>query len=107
MKWRIAVGDSQGNPAKVQLVPARVELAPVTVQVPNEWVNEAARRMLAMENVIRKVASGMSLELRYPAPTAQPAASRRTQVYKTIHSLLLSILTIRICFRYMTYIEDS
>ncbi|KAI8538463.1 hypothetical protein RHMOL_Rhmol09G0106000 [Rhododendron molle] len=40
--------------------------------------------MLVMENVIRRAASGMPLELRYPAPTAQPAqvaTSRRTQEF--------------------------
>ncbi|KAI8559981.1 hypothetical protein RHMOL_Rhmol04G0219300 [Rhododendron molle] len=66
MKWRIAVVVSQGNPT----------------EVPIEWVNEAVRRMLAMENVIRRAVSGMPLELRYPAPRAQlaqVAASRRTQ----------------------------
>ncbi|KAI8538396.1 hypothetical protein RHMOL_Rhmol09G0099800 [Rhododendron molle] len=51
-------------------------------KVPAEWVNEALRRMLALENLVRRAAQGMPLQLRYPAPTAQPAqaaASRRTQ----------------------------
>ncbi|KAI8555277.1 hypothetical protein RHMOL_Rhmol05G0162500 [Rhododendron molle] len=38
-----------------------------------EWVNEAVRCVLAMENVIRTAASGMPLELHYPAPTPPPA----------------------------------
>ncbi|KAI8559891.1 hypothetical protein RHMOL_Rhmol04G0211100 [Rhododendron molle] len=53
-------------------------------KVPVEWVNEAVRRMLALENVVRRAAYGFPLELRYPAPTAQPAQTatpRRTQVY--------------------------
>ncbi|KAI8559159.1 hypothetical protein RHMOL_Rhmol04G0151800 [Rhododendron molle] len=53
------------------------------LQVPVEWVNEVVRRMLALENVVRRAASGMTLELRYPAPAAQPAhaaGSRRAQV---------------------------
>ncbi|KAI8538495.1 hypothetical protein RHMOL_Rhmol09G0108300 [Rhododendron molle] len=74
--WKIAMVDTQGNPAEVHLAPARVEPAPVTVPncmlVPNEWVNEAVRHMLAMENVIRRVASGMPLEFHYPAPTPPP-----------------------------------
>ncbi|KAI8560040.1 hypothetical protein RHMOL_Rhmol04G0223900 [Rhododendron molle] len=73
---------AEGNPAEVQLVPARIEPAAVTVQVPVEWVNEAVRRMLALENVVRRAAYGFPLELRYPAPTAQPAQTatpRRTQ----------------------------
>ncbi|KAI8568229.1 hypothetical protein RHMOL_Rhmol02G0182400 [Rhododendron molle] len=80
--WKVDVVDSQGNPAKVQLAPARVEPAAVTVQVPVEWVNEAIRRMLALENMVRRAASGFPLELRYLAPTAQPAqaaAPRRAQ----------------------------
>ncbi|KAI8571955.1 hypothetical protein RHMOL_Rhmol01G0161200 [Rhododendron molle] len=51
-------------------------------KVPAEWVNEALRRMLALENLVRRAAQGMPLQLRYPAPAAQPAqaaASRRTQ----------------------------
>ncbi|KAI8542634.1 hypothetical protein RHMOL_Rhmol08G0152900 [Rhododendron molle] len=107
MPWKVKVVDSHGNQAEVQLVPARVEPTVVTIQVPVEWVNEAIRRMLALENVVRRAASGMPLELRYPTPTAQPAASQRTQVYKMTHSHLLSILTIRIYFRYMTCIDDS
>ncbi|KAI8555030.1 hypothetical protein RHMOL_Rhmol05G0142500 [Rhododendron molle] len=82
LPWKVKVVDSQGNPAKVQLVPARVEPAAVTVQVPVEWVNEAVRRMLALENVVRRAVSGMPLELRYPASTAQLAqavAPRRIQ----------------------------
>ncbi|XP_058201345.1 uncharacterized protein LOC131316089 [Rhododendron vialii] len=53
LTWQIAVVDSQGNPAELHLVPAKVEPTPITVPVPNEWVNEAVRRMLALENVIR------------------------------------------------------
>ncbi|XP_058193894.1 uncharacterized protein LOC131310732 [Rhododendron vialii] len=53
LRWQIAVVDSQGNLAELHLIPARVEPAPVTVPVSNEWVNEAVRRMLALENVIR------------------------------------------------------
>ncbi|KAI8572472.1 hypothetical protein RHMOL_Rhmol01G0201600 [Rhododendron molle] len=44
--WKVDVVDSQGNPA----------------EVPVEWVNEAVRRMLALENVVRRAASGMPLE---------------------------------------------
>ncbi|KAI8542870.1 hypothetical protein RHMOL_Rhmol08G0173700 [Rhododendron molle] len=80
--WKVDVVDSQGNPAEVQLTPARIEPAAVMVQVPAEWVNEAVCRMLALENVVRRAASGFQLELRYLAPPAQPAqaaASRRTQ----------------------------
>ncbi|KAI8568400.1 hypothetical protein RHMOL_Rhmol02G0196100 [Rhododendron molle] len=79
--WKISVVDNQGNPAEAHLTPARVEPAPVTILVPSEWVNEAVRRKLAMENVIIRVASGMPLELHYPTPTpppAQPAAIPRT-----------------------------
>ncbi|KAI8542628.1 hypothetical protein RHMOL_Rhmol08G0152300 [Rhododendron molle] len=47
--------------------------------VPNEWVNEAIRLMLAMENVIRRAASGMPLELHYPAPTPPPAQRAAAQ----------------------------
>ncbi|XP_058216804.1 uncharacterized protein LOC131327676 [Rhododendron vialii] len=71
LTWQIAVVDFQGNPAELHLVPARVEPAPVTVPVPNEWVNEAVRRMLALENVKRRAASGLPLDLRYPPPAAQ------------------------------------
>ncbi|KAI8568337.1 hypothetical protein RHMOL_Rhmol02G0190300 [Rhododendron molle] len=73
---------SEGNPAEVHLVPARVEPPSVIVSVPNEWVNEAIRHMLAMENVIRRAASGLPLELRYLAPSpprAQRAAAKRPQ----------------------------
>ncbi|KAI8572910.1 hypothetical protein RHMOL_Rhmol01G0237700 [Rhododendron molle] len=78
--WKVDVVDHQGNPTEVELVPARIE--PAAVTVPVEWVNEAIRRMLALENVVRRAAQGMPLQLRYPAPAAQPAqaaASRRTQ----------------------------
>ncbi|KAI8555090.1 hypothetical protein RHMOL_Rhmol05G0147300 [Rhododendron molle] len=47
-----------------------------------EWVNEAIRRMLALENVVRRAASGLPLKLRYPAPSpprAQRAAAKRPQ----------------------------
>ncbi|KAI8530384.1 hypothetical protein RHMOL_Rhmol11G0054100 [Rhododendron molle] len=80
--WKVDVVDHQGNTAEVELVPALREPAAVTVQVPAEWVNEALRRMLALENLVRRAAQGMPLQLRYPAPAAQPAqaaASRRTQ----------------------------
>ncbi|KAI8542865.1 hypothetical protein RHMOL_Rhmol08G0173200 [Rhododendron molle] len=82
MSWKISVVDTQGNPAEIHLVPARAEPESVTVSVPNECVNEAVRRMLAMENVIRRAASGMPLELHYLAPTpplAQRAAAQRPQ----------------------------
>ncbi|XP_058217371.1 uncharacterized protein LOC131328443 [Rhododendron vialii] len=82
MSWKIVVVDTQGNPAEIRLVPARVELAPVTNPVPIEWVNEVIRRMLAMENVIRRAVSGMPLELHYPTPTpspVQPAVVQRSQ----------------------------
>ncbi|KAI8524807.1 hypothetical protein RHMOL_Rhmol13G0178500 [Rhododendron molle] len=69
MSWKIPVVDTQGNPTEIHLVPARAEPPSVTVSVPNEWVNEAVRRMLAMENVIRRAASGMPLELCYPTPS--------------------------------------
>ncbi|KAI8522295.1 hypothetical protein RHMOL_RhmolUnG0004900 [Rhododendron molle] len=48
-------------------------------QEPNEWVNEAVRRMLAIENVIRRATSGMPLELHYPAPTPPPAQRAAAQ----------------------------
>ncbi|KAI8542994.1 hypothetical protein RHMOL_Rhmol08G0184100 [Rhododendron molle] len=70
---RVDVVDHQGNTAEVELVPALREPAAVTVQVPAEWVNEALRRMLALENLVRRAAQGMPLQLRYPAPAAQPA----------------------------------
>ncbi|KAI8536034.1 hypothetical protein RHMOL_Rhmol10G0224100 [Rhododendron molle] len=75
MSWTIPVTDAQGNLAEIHLVPARVEPPPVTVPAPAEWVNEAVRRMLALENLVRRVAGGFQLELRYPAPTA-PQAQR-------------------------------
>ncbi|KAI8524694.1 hypothetical protein RHMOL_Rhmol13G0168300 [Rhododendron molle] len=52
------------------------------LQVPNEWVNEAIHRMLALENVVRRAVSGLPLELRYPAPSpprVQRAATQRPQ----------------------------
>ncbi|KAI8550606.1 hypothetical protein RHMOL_Rhmol06G0120500 [Rhododendron molle] len=82
MSWKILVVDTQGNPAKIHLVPARVEPPSVTVPVPNEWVNEAIRRILAMENMIRRAASGIPLELRYTAPSpprAPRAAAQKPQ----------------------------
>ncbi|KAI8529956.1 hypothetical protein RHMOL_Rhmol11G0016300 [Rhododendron molle] len=91
MSWKIPVVDTQGNPVEIHLVPARVKPPSVTVplnnielplHVPNEWVNEAIRRMVAMENVIRRAASGMPLELLHPAPSpprAQRAATQRPQ----------------------------
>ncbi|KAI8562215.1 hypothetical protein RHMOL_Rhmol03G0017400 [Rhododendron molle] len=80
--WKVDVVDSQGNTTEVELVPALREPAAVTVQVPIEWVNEALRRMLALENLVRRAAQGMPLTLRYPAPAAQSAQAatpRRTQ----------------------------
>ncbi|KAI8559726.1 hypothetical protein RHMOL_Rhmol04G0196500 [Rhododendron molle] len=59
-----------------------VDIANTWFEVPNEWVNEAVRHMLAMENVIRRAASGIPIELRYPAlppPRAQRAAAQRPQ----------------------------
>ncbi|KAI8572595.1 hypothetical protein RHMOL_Rhmol01G0211800 [Rhododendron molle] len=53
LSWKIPVMHAQGNPAEIHLVPARVEPPSVSVLVPNEWVNEAIRRMLALENVVR------------------------------------------------------
>ncbi|KAI8530069.1 hypothetical protein RHMOL_Rhmol11G0026400 [Rhododendron molle] len=73
MLWKIAVLGTQGNPTEIHLVPARVPPTPLTVPVPNEWVNGAVRDMLAMENVIKRAASGIPLELHYPAPTPPPA----------------------------------
>ncbi|KAI8524686.1 hypothetical protein RHMOL_Rhmol13G0167500 [Rhododendron molle] len=55
--------------------------------VPNEWVNEAIHHMLAMENVIRRAASGMPLELHYPAPNPPPAQRAVTQRPHTRSSL--------------------
>ncbi|KAI8572071.1 hypothetical protein RHMOL_Rhmol01G0170200 [Rhododendron molle] len=77
MSWTIPVTDAQGNLAEIHLVPARVEPPPVTVPAPAECVNEAVRRMLALENLVRRAAGGFQLELRYPAPTA-PQAQRAT-----------------------------
>ncbi|KAI8538536.1 hypothetical protein RHMOL_Rhmol09G0111200 [Rhododendron molle] len=51
-------------------------------EVPNEWVNKAIRRMLALENVVRRAASGFPLELRYPArspPRGQRAAAKKLE----------------------------
>ncbi|KAI8550536.1 hypothetical protein RHMOL_Rhmol06G0114800 [Rhododendron molle] len=82
MSWKIPVVDTQGNPAEIHVVPTRVEPSSVAIPVPNEWVNEAIRRMLAMENVIMRAASGPPLELRYPAPSpprVQRAAAQRPQ----------------------------
>ncbi|KAI8559670.1 hypothetical protein RHMOL_Rhmol04G0191600 [Rhododendron molle] len=59
--WKVDVVDHQGNTAEVELVPALREPAAVTVQVPAEWVNEALRRMLALENLVKKAAQGMPL----------------------------------------------
>ncbi|XP_058216522.1 uncharacterized protein LOC131327401 [Rhododendron vialii] len=74
--WKIAVVDSQGNPAELHLAPARVEPTPITVPVPTEWANEAVRRMLALENIVRRTASGLPLDLCYLTPTPPPAAQR-------------------------------
>ncbi|KAI8535445.1 hypothetical protein RHMOL_Rhmol10G0174800 [Rhododendron molle] len=93
MSWTVSVVDAQGNPAEIHLAPAKVEPPPVIVPVPNEWVNEAIRRMLALENVVRRAASGFPLELRYPAPSpprGQRAAAKKPQVYN--NTFLLSIL---------------
>ncbi|KAI8535752.1 hypothetical protein RHMOL_Rhmol10G0198200 [Rhododendron molle] len=82
MSWVVPVTDAQGNLAEIHLVPARVDPPPVTVPAPAEWVNEAVRRMLALENLVRRVAGGFQLELRYPAPTApqaQRAAGKKPQ----------------------------
>ncbi|KAI8571324.1 hypothetical protein RHMOL_Rhmol01G0110900 [Rhododendron molle] len=79
MSWIVPVADAQGNPAEIHLVPARVEPPPV----PTEWVNEAIRRMLALENLVRRAAGGFQLELRYLAPhppQAQRAAAKKPQV---------------------------
>ncbi|KAI8546934.1 hypothetical protein RHMOL_Rhmol07G0158200 [Rhododendron molle] len=62
-------------------------------QVPNEWVNKAIRRMLALENLVRRAAGGFPLELRYPAPSppqGQRAVAKKPQVYND--TFLLSIL---------------
>ncbi|KAI8535881.1 hypothetical protein RHMOL_Rhmol10G0209000 [Rhododendron molle] len=78
MSWTIPVTDAQGNLAEIHLVPARVEPPPVTVPALAEWVNEAVRRMLALENLVRRATSGLPLELHYPAsspPWAQRAAT--------------------------------
>ncbi|KAI8536173.1 hypothetical protein RHMOL_Rhmol10G0235600 [Rhododendron molle] len=83
MSWIVPVTDAQGNLAEIHLVPARVEPSPVTVPAPAEWVNEAVRRMLALENLVRRAAGGFQLELRYPAPTApqaERAAAKKPQV---------------------------
>ncbi|KAI8560438.1 hypothetical protein RHMOL_Rhmol04G0255200 [Rhododendron molle] len=82
MSWIVPIVDAQGNPAEIHLAPARVEPPPVTVPVPNEWVNETIRRMLAFENLVRRGAGGFPLELRYPVPSpprAQRAAAKKTQ----------------------------
>ncbi|KAI8542717.1 hypothetical protein RHMOL_Rhmol08G0160800 [Rhododendron molle] len=67
----------------------RQSLGYAVFQVPNEWVNEALCRMLAMENVIRRAASGIPLELRYPVPPppqAQQAAAQRPQAQGQVAS---------------------
>ncbi|KAI8568398.1 hypothetical protein RHMOL_Rhmol02G0195900 [Rhododendron molle] len=82
MSWIVPVVDAQGNPAEIHLAPARVEPPPVTVPVPNEWVTEAIRRMLALENLVRRATGGFPLELRYPVlspPRAQRAVAKKTQ----------------------------
>ncbi|KAI8568262.1 hypothetical protein RHMOL_Rhmol02G0184300 [Rhododendron molle] len=82
MSWVVPVTDAQGNLAEIHLVPARVEPPPVTVPAPAEWVNEAVRRMLALENLVRRAVGGFQLELRYPVPTApqaQRAAAKKLQ----------------------------
>ncbi|KAI8571326.1 hypothetical protein RHMOL_Rhmol01G0111100 [Rhododendron molle] len=99
LSWKVPLVDTQGNPTEIHLVPTRAEPPSVTVLVPNDGVNEAIRRMLALENVVRRAASGLPLELRYPAlspPRAQRAAAKRPQVYND--TFLLSILTIHLCF---------
>ncbi|KAI8524803.1 hypothetical protein RHMOL_Rhmol13G0178100 [Rhododendron molle] len=82
MSWTVPVVDAQGNQAEIHLAPARVEPPPVTVPVPTEWVNEAIRRMLALENLVRRAAGGFPLDLRYPAPSppqAQRATAKKSQ----------------------------
>ena len=47
-------------------------------------MNEAVRRMLALENLVRRAASGMPLEIDYLAPVqtpVQPAATQSSQVW--------------------------
>ncbi|KAI8559954.1 hypothetical protein RHMOL_Rhmol04G0216800 [Rhododendron molle] len=66
MSWIVPVVDAQGNPAAIHLVPARVEPPPVIVPVPNEWVNEAIRRMLALENMAQGRATSRSKRARSP-----------------------------------------
>ncbi|XP_058219180.1 uncharacterized protein LOC131329816 [Rhododendron vialii] len=46
------------------------------IAVPTESANEVVRRMLALENAVRRAASGLPLDLRYPAPTPSSAAQR-------------------------------
>ncbi|KAI8563759.1 hypothetical protein RHMOL_Rhmol03G0134000 [Rhododendron molle] len=79
--WKVDVVDSQGNPAEVQLVPARIEPAAVTVQVPAEWVNEAVRRMLALENVAQGRAASKKRARSPPRAqtTTPPVATRHAR----------------------------
>ncbi|KAI8529789.1 hypothetical protein RHMOL_Rhmol11G0000800 [Rhododendron molle] len=80
MSWTVPVMDALGNPAEIHLAPARVEPPPVTVPVPNEWVNEAIRRMLALENVVRRAAQGQatSKSKRTQSPPQKKLAARTT-----------------------------
>ncbi|KAI8571881.1 hypothetical protein RHMOL_Rhmol01G0154400 [Rhododendron molle] len=69
---------AEGNPAVVELVPACIEPAAVTVQVPVEWVNEAVRRMLALENVAQGRAAFKKRARSPPrAQTTTPSATTR------------------------------
>ncbi|KAI8568132.1 hypothetical protein RHMOL_Rhmol02G0173600 [Rhododendron molle] len=76
MSWRIPVVDAQGNQVEIHLVPARVEPPSVTVPVPNEWVNEAIRRMLAFENVVRRAGQATSRSKRTRSPPQKKIAAR-------------------------------
>ncbi|KAI8559581.1 hypothetical protein RHMOL_Rhmol04G0185500 [Rhododendron molle] len=63
--WKVDVVDSQGNPA----------------EVPVEWVNEAVRRMLALENVVQGRAASKKKARSPPRAqtTTPPAATRHTR----------------------------
>ncbi|KAI8559702.1 hypothetical protein RHMOL_Rhmol04G0194600 [Rhododendron molle] len=53
-----------------------VHIANTWAVAPAEWVNEAVRRMLALENLVRQAAGGFQLELRYPTRSSQVAAGK-------------------------------
>ncbi|KAI8568369.1 hypothetical protein RHMOL_Rhmol02G0193100 [Rhododendron molle] len=74
--WKVDVVDHQGNTAEVELVPALREPAAVTVQVPAEWVNEAVRRMLALENLAQGRAASRK---RARSPPQQAATGTTTR----------------------------